>query len=79
MSAGARTDDDPSVVVATLESIELILKSLKECGFHLEEKVVSSLLVTIEDILNNKVSRCGFYYYMYHYVLIISILIYIVQ
>ena len=56
MSASARTDADPTVVVATLESIEVILKGLKNhVGVALEQKCVESLLVTIEDVLGNKV------------------------
>lgn len=62
MSASARTDDDSSVTVATLESIELVLKALKGRDFLLDEKVVSSLLVTIEDVLYSKVCGCGLPY-----------------
>ncbi|XP_019849477.1 PREDICTED: importin-4-like [Amphimedon queenslandica] len=54
MSASARTDSDPLVTVATLESIELVLKSLRGREFPIEGKVWASLLVTIDDILNNK-------------------------
>ena len=56
MSASARTDSDPLVTVATLESIELVLKSLRGREFPIEGKIWASLLVTIDDILNNKVS-----------------------
>ena len=56
MSAGARTENDSSVVLATLESIERILKSLHGRGFVVQERVIGSVLVTVEDILSNKVS-----------------------
>ena len=56
MSAGARTDNDSSVVLATLESIERMLKSLHGRGFVVQERVIGSVLVTVEDILSNKVS-----------------------
>lgn len=55
MSASARTDADSLVTVATLESIETVLKSLRGRGFPIESKVAESLLVTIDDLLNNKV------------------------
>lgn len=54
MSAGARTDNDSSVVLATLESIERMLKSLHGRGFVVQERVIGSVLVTVEDILSNK-------------------------
>ena len=55
MSASARTDADSLVTVAMLESIETVLKSLRGHGFPIESKVAESLLVTIDDLLNNKV------------------------
>ena len=55
MSAGARTDSDPMVVVTTLENLEKMLKAMNGRSLILEEKVVESLLVTIDDIFNNKV------------------------
>ena len=57
MSAGARTDVDSSVVVATLENLEKMLKALHGSGFIIEERVVESLLVTVDDILGNKVDK----------------------
>ena len=55
MSASARTDSVSSVVLATLDSIETVLKGLKGRECVLERTVVESLVVTVEDILNNKV------------------------
>lgn len=55
MSASARTDSVSTVVLATLDSIETVLKGLKGRGCVLERTVVESLVVTVEDILNNKV------------------------
>ena len=56
MSACARTDTDPTVVVTTVENLEKLLKALNGRGLVMEEKVVESLLVTVDDILSNKVS-----------------------
>ena len=63
MSASARTDSVSTVVLATLESIEIVLKGLKGRGCVLEHAVVESLVVTVEDILNNKVVVVSIYQY----------------
>ncbi len=55
-AATVRTDCDRSVVIATLEMLEDLLKSLKVFSpFPLTEKPLSSLLVSLHDIFNNKV------------------------
>jgi hypothetical protein len=54
MSASARTDGDATVVVATLESMEMVLKGLKNGRCPIELSTIESILVTVEDLLNNK-------------------------
>ena len=55
MSAGARTDSESSVVLATLEAMEMLLKALRGRSLALESRVVESLVVTVQDIMANKV------------------------
>ncbi len=56
-AATVRTDCDRSVVIATLETLEDLLKSLKgNSPFPLTQKPLSSLLVSLQDIFNNKVT-----------------------
>ena len=55
MSATVRTDCDQSVVGATLEALEDLLKSLKTPPFPMQERVVSSLMVSVQDIVEYKV------------------------
>lgn len=55
MSAGARTDAESSVVLATLDAMETLLKALRGRGLVIESRVVESLIVTVQDILANKV------------------------
>ena len=57
MAACGRTDNDPTVVATTLENLEKLLKALNGRGLVMEEKVVESLLVTVDDILSNKVRQ----------------------
>ncbi len=58
-AAVIRTDCDRSVVIATLETVEDLLKALREVGpFPLEERGLSSLLVSLQDVFNNKVCVC---------------------
>ena len=55
MAATVRTDSDRSVVTATLEAIEDLLKSLRPLSFPMQERVLSSLVVSVQDILEDKV------------------------
>ena len=57
MSAGARTDNDPLVVVTTLENLEKLLKKLNGRGLVIDDRVVESLLVTVDDIFSSKVQN----------------------
>ncbi len=58
-AAVVRTDCDRSVVIATLETLEDLLKALRKDGpFQLQERGLTSLLVSVQDLLNNKVSGC---------------------
>ncbi len=54
-AAVIRTDSDKTVVMATLETLYDVLKPLKALSFPIEEKVVDSLMTSIQDILDNKV------------------------
>jgi len=54
-AAIVRTDGDKTVVVSTLETLEEILKPLKTLNFLIGEKEVSNLMVSIQDVLDNKV------------------------
>ena len=54
-AAVVRTDGDKTVVVSTLETLEEILKPLKILGYVIQEKEVSNLMVSIQDVLDNKV------------------------
>lgn len=54
-AAMVRTDSDKTVVMATLETLDDILKPLKEFSFSIREDVVTSLLVSVQDIMENKV------------------------
>ncbi len=56
MSAGARTDADPMVVVTTLEQLEKLLKKLNGRGLVMDDRVTESLLVTVDDIFSNNVN-----------------------
>lgn len=69
ISASARTDSVSTVVLATLDSIETVLKGLKGRGCVLEQTVVESLVVTVEDVLNNKVSVVSIYQYRNYFFL----------
>ena len=55
MAATVRTDYDRTVVLATLESLEDLLKSLKESSFPLENKPLESLVTSLQDIFEQKV------------------------
>ncbi len=56
MAATVRTDTDRSVVLATLESLEDLVKALKSASFRLAEEPLESLAVSIQDILEQKVT-----------------------
>ena len=56
MAATVRTDLDRSVVTATLEAVEDLLKALRPLSFPMQERVLSSLVVSVQDILEDKVS-----------------------
>ena len=55
MAATVRTDSDRSVVTATLEAVEDLLKALRSLSFPMQDRVLSSLVVSVQDILDNKV------------------------
>ena len=57
MAATVRTDSDRSVVTATLEAVEDLLKALEPLSFPMQERVLSSLVVSVQDILEDKVSQ----------------------
>ena len=54
-AAIVKTDSDKTVVVATLESLDDVLKSLRKLSFPITEEVADSLLVAVQDVLENKV------------------------
>ena len=59
-AATVRTDCDRSVVIATLETLEDLFKGLREVGpFPIQDKPLSSLLVSVQDVFNNKVCVDG--------------------
>ena len=55
MAATVRTDSDRSVVTATLEAVEDLLKALQPLSFPMQDRVLSSLVVSVQDILEDKV------------------------
>lgn len=55
MAATVRTDSDRSVVTATLEAVEDLLKALRPLSFPMQDRVLSSLVVSVQDILEDKV------------------------
>ncbi len=55
-AAVVRTDADKTVVVSTLETLEDMLKYLKSLNFPINDKEVSSLMTSIQDVLDNKAS-----------------------
>ena len=55
MAATVRTDSDRSVVTAMLEAVEDLLKALEPLSFPMQERVLSSLVVSVQDILEDKV------------------------
>ena len=54
-AAIVRTDSDKTVVVSTLETLEEILKPLKVLSLPVKEDVISSLMISIQDLLENNV------------------------
>lgn len=54
-AAVIRTDSDKTVVVATLETLEDILKPLHKLSFPVKEPAVTSLMTSIQDVMENKV------------------------
>lgn len=56
LAAIIKTDAEKTVVVATLESVEDALKALKTVSFPLSEDTLDSIMVAIQDTLENKVS-----------------------
>ena len=55
MAATVRTDSDRTVVIATLETLEDMLKGLKGTLFCLADKPMESLAVSLQDIFEQKV------------------------
>lgn len=60
MAAVVRTDADRTVVIATLEALESLLKFLKGVPFIMEHNPLESLSVSLQDVLELKVSHCHF-------------------
>lgn len=58
MAATVRTDSDRSVVTATLEAVEDLLKSLCSLSFPMQDRVLTSLVVSVQDIMEDKVCVC---------------------
>lgn len=54
-AAIVKTDDDKTVVVTTLETLDDVLRALKKLSFLITEETADSLLVAVQDILENKV------------------------
>ena len=57
MAAGVKTDVDRTVVMATLETLEELLKALRGGWFKMGSKALEGLVVSIDDILANKVTK----------------------
>lgn len=57
MAAVVRTDTDRTVVIATLETLESLLKFLKGVSFIMERNPLDSLSVSIQDVLELKASH----------------------
>ena len=55
LAATVRTDSERSVVIATLETLEDFLKSVKTLSFPMAGKALESLVVSVQDILEQKV------------------------
>ena len=55
-AAMIKTDSDKTVVVATLESLDDLLKALKKLSLEVTEETLDGLIVAVQDILDNKVS-----------------------
>lgn len=54
-AAMIKTDSDKTVVVATLESLDDLLKALKKLSLPMTEETLDGLIVAVQDILDNKV------------------------
>lgn len=50
-----KTDNDKTVVVTTLETLEDVLKAFKKLSLPIREDTGDSLMVAVQDILDNKV------------------------
>ncbi|KAL5466681.1 hypothetical protein EMCRGX_G030825 [Ephydatia muelleri] len=59
MAAVVRTDTDRTVVIATLETLESLLKFLKGVSFIMERNPLDSLSVSIQDVLELKAQCQG--------------------
>ena len=55
-AAVVKTDGDKTVVVATLEVLEDVIKSMKDLSFSMREETLESLMVAIQDTLDNNVN-----------------------
>jgi len=56
-AAIVKTENDKTVVVSTLETLDEVLKALKKLSFQMSEEAASSLMVAVQDVLENKVRR----------------------
>ncbi len=55
-AAVIKTESDKTVVVATLESLEDLFKAMIVISFPMKEDTLDSLMLAIQDTLENKVS-----------------------
>lgn len=64
-SAIIKTDIDKTVVVATLETLEELLKALKRLSYPMKEETMDAIVIAIQDILENNVSERPFFSLFY--------------
>ena len=57
LAATVRTDAERYVAIATLETLEDLLRCLRELSFPLAEAPLESLLVSVHDVLEMKVTN----------------------
>ena len=58
-AAMIKTDSEKTVVVATLETLDDVLKHFKKLSLPLKEETLDGLLIAVQDVLENKVGREG--------------------
>ena len=60
-SAIVKTDIDKTVVVATLEAMQELLKELKKLSFVMKDETMDAVSAAIQDILESNVSETLFF------------------